>query len=153
MANSYHQIYLQTVFAVKYRNAVIADAWKDDLHAVIGRLITENDCKSYIVNGVADHVHCFIGLHPKISISDLMQAVKGKSSKWINDSKLTTEKFSWQEGYGCFSYAHSQSDIVYKYVQNQAFHHQKYTFKEEYTALLDKFGVDYNNAYTFSEPI
>ncbi len=125
MANTYHQIYLQTVFAVKYRNAVIANEWKSQLFGVIGNLINETTCKTIIVNGVEDHVHCFIGLKPAVSVSELMKTVKAKSSKFINDHKLTKERFEWQDGYGVFSYNQSSVDNVYKYIQNQEAHHKK----------------------------
>jgi len=125
MANTYHQIYLQTVFAVKYREAVIEKEWQLQLFGVIGNLINETDCKTIIVNGVEDHVHCFLGLKPVISVSELMKTVKAKSSKYINDHSLTPNRFEWQEGYGVFSYSQSQVDKVYRYVMNQAAHHQK----------------------------
>ena len=132
MANTYHQIYLQTVFAVKYRHAVIDKSWKEQLHGVIGNLINETTCKTIIVNGVEDHVHCFLGLKPVVSVSELMKTVKAKSSKYINDHKLTPERFEWQDGYGVFSYSQSAVDNVYKYIQNQEAHHKKQTFRDEY---------------------
>ena len=153
MANTYHQIYLQTVFAVKYRKAVIDKAWKEKLFAVIGNLINETDCKTIIVNGVEDHVHCFIGLEPVVSVSELMKTVKAKSSKYINDHKLTPERFEWQEGYGVFSYGRSQIDKVYKYIQNQEAHHKKQTFRNEYLEFLKKFKVEYDDQYIFQELI
>ena len=103
MANTYHQIYLQTVFAVKYRNAVIGKSWSSQLFGVIGNLINEAKCKTIIVNGVDDHIHCFLGLRPVVSVSELMKTVKAKSSKYVNDHSLTTDRFEWQEGYGVFS--------------------------------------------------
>jgi putative transposase len=151
MANTYHQIYIQTVFAVKYRAAVIDNKWKNDLFAVIGNLINDTGCKTIIVNGVQDHVHCFIGLKPVVSVSELMKTVKAKSSKYINDNKLTNERFEWQEGYGVFSYAQSQISSVYKYIQNQEEHHKKKTFKEEYLIFLEKFNVPYDEKYIFEE--
>src|ERR1700761_3014611 len=116
MANTYHQIYLQTIFAVKYRAAVIEKNWQSQLFGVIGNLINETNCKTIIVNGVEDHVHCFLGLKPSVSVSDLMRTVKAKSSKYVNDNGLTPERFEWQEGYGVFSYSQSQVEKVYKYV-------------------------------------
>jgi putative transposase len=104
MANTYHQIYLQTVFAVKYRNSVIGKEWRGQLLGVIGNLINETNCKTLIVNGVEDHVHCFFGLKPVVPVSELVKTVKAKSSKYINDNKLTKSRFEWQEGYGVFSY-------------------------------------------------
>ena len=150
MANTYHQIYLQTVFAVKYRNAVIDIEWKDQLCAVIGNLINEKKCKTIIVNGVADHVHCFFGLNPTVSVSELMKAVKARASKYINDKKLTKRRFEWQRGYGVFSYSQSHIDNVYKYIQNQEKHHKKVTFRDEYLDLLNKFNIQYDEQYIFS---
>ena len=118
MANTYHQIYLQVVFAVKYRNAVIDKAWRSQLLGVIGNLINEANCKTIIVNGVEDHIHCFVGLKPVVSVSELMKTVKAKSSKYINDHSLTANRFEWQEGYGVFSYHQSLVDTVFKYIQN-----------------------------------
>jgi putative transposase len=151
MANTYHQIYLQTVFAVKYRNAVLAKAWQSQVFGVIGNLINEANCKTLIVNGVEDHVHCFLGLKPVVSVSELMKTVKAKSSKYINDRKLTPERFEWQEGYGVFSYSQSHVDNVYKYIQNQEANHRKQTFKDEYIDLLKEFKVEYDEQYIFHD--
>ncbi len=151
MANTYHQIYLQTVFAVKYRNAVIDSSWKAQLFGVIGNLINENNCKTIIVNGVEDHVHCFLGLKPVVAVSELMKAVKAKSSKYINDHNLTADRFEWQEGYGVFSYGQSQIDTIHKYIQNQEEHHREQTFRDEYLGLLKEFKVAYDEHYIFKE--
>ena len=153
MANTYHQISVQFVFAVKYREAVVANEWKSTLFGVIGNLINETGCKTIIVNGVEDHVHCFLGLKPTVSISELMKTVKAKSSKYINDHNLTKSRFEWQEGYGAFSYGHSQIDVVYKYIANQEEHHKKKTFKEEYLEFLDKFQVPFDEKYLFENLI
>jgi len=151
MANTYHQIYLQTVFAVKYRNAVISKEWKSKLLGVIGNLINEANCKTIIVNGVEDHVHCFFGLRPVVSVSELMKAVKAKSSKYVNDNSLTLSRFEWQEGYGVFSYNQSQLDSVYKYIQNQEAHHLKQSFRDEYLEVLKEFKVNYDEQYIFQD--
>jgi REP element-mobilizing transposase RayT len=83
------------------------------------------------INGMPDHLHVFVGLHPTQSISDLMQMVKGDSSTWINNNRLTKGRFSWQDSYGAFSYSRSQIDKVYHYIMNQKEHHKKTTFIEE----------------------
>ena len=153
MANTYHQIYLQMIFAVKYRKATIDKSWKEKLLGVIGSLINENNCKTIIVNGVEDHVHCLIGLKPVVSVSELMKAVKAKSSKYVNDHSLTPHRFEWQEGYGAFSYSQSGVDAVYKYIQNQEEHHKKQTFRDEYLDFLNKFKIDYDEQYVFQELI
>ncbi|AWK03500.1 IS200/IS605 family transposase [Flavobacterium crocinum] len=149
MANTYHQIYIQVVFAVKYRDALIEEKWRSKLLGVIGNLINETGCKTIIVNGVEDHVHCLLGLKPTITISELMKTVKAKSSKYINDNTLTKSKFSWQEGYGVFSYSQSQIDSVYKYIQNQNEHHKKQSFNEEYLNFLNKFSIQYDENFIF----
>ncbi|MBL7877770.1 MAG: IS200/IS605 family transposase [Cyclobacteriaceae bacterium] len=151
MANTYHQIYLQTVFAVKYRKAVLDKAWRSQVFGVIGNLINEANCKTIIVNGVEDHVHCFLGLKPVVSVSELMKTVKAKSSKYINDHKLTAERFEWQEGYGVFSYHQSLVGTVFKYIQNQEEHHKVKTFGDEYLGLLKEFKIDYDAQYSFQE--
>ncbi len=153
MANTYHQIYIQTIFAVKYREAVIEKKWSAELFGVIGKLINEANCKTIIVNGVEDHVHCFIGLKPVVSVAELMQTVKAKSSKYINDHSLANKHFEWQDGYGVFSYSQSQVDKVYKYILNQEEHHKKQTFKDEYLDFLKKFNVAYDEQYLFHDLI
>ena len=153
MANTYHQIYLQAVFAVKYRAAVLDKTWRSKVQGVIGNLINETGCKTIIVNGVEDHMHCFLGLKPSVSVSDLMKTVKAKSSKYINDNRLTKERFEWQEVYGVFSYRHRDVDQIYKYVQNQEVHHTKQSFRDEYLELLKEFEIGYDKQYVFLELI
>ena len=149
MANTYHQIYLQTVFAVKYRQAMLDKTWRGKVQGVIGNLINETGCKTITVNGVEDHMHCFLGLRPAVSVSELMKTVKAKSSKYINDHKLTKERFEWQEGYGVFFYRQRDVDQIYKYIQNQEEHHQKHSFREEYQDLLKEFEIGYDEQYIF----
>ncbi len=153
MANTYSQVYVQCVFAVKYRDAIIHKEWRQTLLGVIGNLINEVGCKTIIVNGVEDHVHCFVDLKPIISVSELMKIVKAKSSKYINDQHLVKRRFEWQEGYGVFSYGHSQIDAVYKYISNQESHHKKQTFRKEYLDFLEKFEVPYDERYIFADLI
>jgi putative transposase len=153
MANTYHQVYIQAVFAVKYRKAVIDKSWRPALLGVVGNLINETGCKTIIVNGVEDHIHCFVGLKPAVSISELMKTVKAKSSKFVNDNKFTKHRFEWQEGYGVFSYSHSHIDNVYRYIVNQEEHHKKQTFKVEYLDFLEKFKVAHDEQYIFEEMV
>ena len=153
MANTYHQLYIQTVFAVKYRKAMIQKAWKPQFLAIIGNLINESGCKTIIVNGVEDHVHCFFGLKPSISISELMKSTKAKSSKWLNESGLLTSHFKWQTGFGCFSYSKSHVDSLFHYIKNQEEHHKKQTFRKEYIQLLKEHEIDFDEQYIFEDPI
>jgi REP element-mobilizing transposase RayT len=151
MANTYHQLYIQTVFPVKYRRALIQPDWKSELQSVIGNLINESGCKTIIVNGAEDHMHCLIGLKPSISVSDTMKLVKAKSSKWINESGYLLNRFEWQKGFGCFSYSHSHVDAVYHYIRDQEKHHQRISFRDEYISMLKKFEVIYDDRYIFEE--
>ena len=149
MAGTYSQIYIQVVFAVKGRQNLIADSWKTELHKYISGIIKAKDQKPIIVNGVADHIHCFIGLRPAMALSDLVRDVKNNSSKFVNDRGLVHGRFQWQEGYGAFSYAHSQIEQVYNYILNQEEHHKKKTFKEEYHDFMVKFQIDHKPEYLF----
>lgn len=153
MPNTYSQLYVQTVFAVKYRQALIHKDWRSDLMAIIGTLINEAGCKTMIVNGVEDHVHCFFSLKPNLSVSDVMKAAKAKSSKWVNESGLLPHRFEWQRGFGAFSYNQSLVKTVYRYIENQERHHSKKTFLEEYIELLEKFEIAYDREYLFHEPM
>lgn len=153
MANTYHQMFIQAVFAVKYRKAVLHKDWRKDVFAVIGNLINETGCKTIIVNGVEDHVHCFLGLKPTISISELMKTVKAKSSKYINDNKFLLDRFEWQVGYGVFSYSQSHINRVYKYIENQEEHHNKESFKKEYLKYLEEYKIPFDERYIFEDLI
>ncbi|HRG88604.1 MAG TPA: IS200/IS605 family transposase [Chitinophagales bacterium] len=144
---------MQAIFVVKFREALLREQIQQNVFGVIGNLINETGCKTIIVNGVEDHVHCFIGLKPVVSISELMKTVKAKTSKYINDNSLTSRRFEWQEGYGVFSYSHSQVDAVYKYIQNQQEHHKKQTFREEYLEFLKRFNVPYDERFIFADLI
>ena len=149
MANTYFQMYIQAVFAVKFRRAVIDKQWRLELMAVIGNLINETGCSTIVVNGVEDHVHCFFALKPSISVSDVMKHAKAKSSKWINESGFLPDRFEWQGGFGTFSYSRSHINDVIRYIQNQEQHHSKTTFMKEYVSLLEKHKVDYDDQYIF----
>ena len=153
MANTYHQIYLQTVFAVKYRKAMIDKVWKEQLFAVIGNLINESNAKTIIVNGTEDHVHCFFALKPAMSVSELMKTIKAKSSKYINDNHLTSQRFEWQEGYGVFSYRQRDINSIYQYIKNQEEHHKAQSFHEEYIETLIEFYIQFDNSYIFHDPM
>ena len=124
-------------------------AWRDDVFKYMAGIIKKKGQKSIIINGVEDHVHLFIGLKPSIALSDLIRDVKNNTSNFINDNSYLTEKFSWQEGYGAFSYSHSHIQHVYKYIENQEEHHKKKTFRQEYTELLDKFEVPFEERFLF----
>ncbi|WP_300597183.1 IS200/IS605 family transposase [Niabella sp.] len=153
MANTYTQIHLQLVFAVKYRMALIAPAWKEELYRYITAIIQNKTHKLLAINGMPDHLHIFIGMRPVQSLSELMQHIKGDSSKWINEQGFTKQKFAWQEGYGAFSYSRSQVPDVIAYIRNQEQHHSRKTFAEEYIDFLKKFEIEYDEQFIFKEPV
>ena len=147
MANTYTQIYLQFVFAVQDRVSLIHPKWKDELYKYITGIVQNNNHKLIVINGVPNHLHIFIGYEPHQLIPDLLQDIKGSSSKWINQMGFVKGKFRWQAGYGAFSYSHSQIDNVVKYILNQEEHHKRKTFREEYIEFLNHFNIRYNEKY------
>lgn len=149
MSGSYSQIYIQYVFAVKGRENLLHKPWREEVFKYMAGIIKAKNQKPIIVNGVADHVHVFVGLKPAMNIADLVRDIKNNSSNFINEQKWMPGKFSWQEGYGAFSYAHSQIDDVFRYIANQETHHSKRSFRDEYIDFLQKFAVDYNEKYLF----
>ena len=153
MPNTYTQLHIQFIFAVKFRESVIHSSWKDELYKYITGIVQNNKHKLISVNGMPDHLNILIGMRPHQSVSNLMQDVKGDSSKWINEKKFVKGKFEWQEGYGAFSYGKSQIKDVILYIENQEQHHKKKTFIEEYLNFLEKFEVAYDEKYVFKELI
>lgn len=149
MSNTYTQIHIQCVFAVKFRDSVIQQSWKERLHQYITGIIRNNEHKMIAINSMPDHLHLFFGFRPNQSLSDLMRIVKGESSEWINKERFAPSTFRWQEGYGAFSYSRSQIKTVAEYIENQEEHHRKRTFLEEYKLFLDQFEVEYDERYIF----
>ena len=151
MANTYTQIHIHFVFAVKFRESIISSSWKDELYKYITGIVQNNNHKLIIINGMPDHVHLLIGIRPNQTISDLIKDIKSNSSKWINEKKFLKHKFEWQEGYGAFSYSKSQICDVIKYINEQEKHHQKRTFKEEYLEFLQRFEISFDEKYIFED--
>ena len=148
-SGTYTQIYIQLIFAVKNREAVIQSRIQDEVFKYVSGTINSMGHKALAVNGISDHIHCFVGLHPVMAISDLVKELKRSSSNFINQKKWMPGKFQWQTGFGGFSYSRSQIDNVIKYIKEQKAHHQKKTFKEEYLQFLHNFKVDYNQDFLF----
>lgn len=143
------QLYIELVFSPKNREALLLKKYHEQLWPYMSQTLINLKHKPIIINGMPDHVHIFLGLNPKMSISDLVRDLKRSSSHWINEQKWYRGAFAWQEGYGAFSYGRSQIDDVYKYIQNQEEHHKKRSFKEEYLELLRKFDVEFNEQFLF----
>ncbi|MDQ6479660.1 IS200/IS605 family transposase [Dyadobacter sp. LHD-138] len=149
MPNTYSQIYLQFVFAVKNRESLIPKMHKEELQKYFTSLVQNRKAKMLAVNCMPDHVHIFVGFKPVTSISDFVKEIKVESNEFVNAKKWTNFRFGWQEGYGVFSYSHSHIDVVVKYILNQEEHHRKRTFKEEYCDFLKKFNVSFEEKYLF----
>ena len=149
MPNTYTQVYIQIVFAVQGRPNLISEKWRDRLEKYMCGIISNNKSKPLAIYCNPDHTHVLIGLHPSFSISDMTRDIKANSAKWINENKIVMGRFSWQEGYGSFSYSKSQIDTVVKYILNQPHHHKKHSFKEEYLKMLQKAEIDYDERYLF----
>lgn len=147
--STYSQIYIQVVFAVKNRQALISDDWEEELYKYITGIVQNKEQKMLAINGIPDHIHIFIGMKPSCCLSDLVREIKKATNSFINEKNFTKFKFEWQEGYGAFSYSHSSLDNVIGYIRNQKEHHKKRSFKEEYIDFLDKFNVEYKNEYLF----
>ncbi len=149
MANTYTQLYIQFVFAVKGRENLISESFREELEKVMCGIVTNQKCKTYAIYCNPDHTHIFVGMHPTIAPSKLMEQVKSGSSKWLNDKKYIIGKFLWQDGFGAFTYSKSHIDKVAKYVLNQPEHHKKQSFRKEYMVFLEKFDADYDPKYLF----
>ncbi len=149
MANTYTQIHIHAVFAVQNRLSLINKSWQFRLYQYLTGIVQNNGHKLLAINGMPDHIHILFGMRPLQSVSDLLQDIKGDSSKWINQNKLVKGKFSWQEGYGAFSYGKSQISDIATYIQNQEKHHKKRTFREEYLEFLKLFEINFDERYIF----
>jgi putative transposase len=150
MANTYSKIYIQTVFSVSNRMSLIKPAFKEDLYKYITGIVTHQGQKLIAINGMPDHIHILVGLKPTMALADLVRDVKCDSSNYINKNKWVRGKFSWQEGYGAFSYGHSQLKTIIRYIQNQEEHHSRRSFRNEYLTLLRKFDFAVVDKYVFA---
>jgi putative transposase len=149
MANTYTQIYIQVVFAVRNRATLISRQWKERLHKYITGIVQNKGHKLLAINSMPDHLHIFIGMKPDEPLSDLVRDVKRDSTNFVNQEIKPHGKFAWQEGFGAFSYSRSDIDAVVKYILHQEEHHRRKTFREEYEAFLKEYAVEYDTRYVF----
>ena len=149
MANTYTQIYIHVIFAIKGRYNLIKKKHKEELQKYIAGIISSKNQKLIEINIMPDHTHILIGLKPDIALSDLIRDIKTNSSKLINKKRLTKGKFQWQEGFGAFSYSHSQLNTIANYIKNQEKHHAVRSFKTEYLEFLKKFNIKFDEKYVF----
>ena len=149
MANTFSQIYIQTVFAVSGRLSLIKPTFREGLYKYIAGIVKNQGQKLISINGMPDHIHILIGLKPSMALADLVRDIKADSSTHVNKNRWVRGKFSWQEGYGAFSYGHSQLDTIIRYIQNQEKHHRRRSFRNEYLTLLRKFDIAFEDKYVF----
>jgi REP element-mobilizing transposase RayT len=149
MGNTYSQIYIQIVFAVQNRNALIQTSWEEELYKYITGIVQNKGQKMLAINGAHNHLHFFIGMNPACCLSDLVREIKKSSNAFIKEKRFTAFNFQWQKGFGAFSYGHSQLNNVIQYIANQKEHHKKKTFKEEYKAFLNAFEIGFKDEYLF----
>lgn len=149
MAGTFSWIYIHIVFAVKNRLALIQPEWEDRLYRYITGIVRKKGQKMLAINGVPTHIHLLIGMKPSCCLSDLVREINKSSNEFIRQNHFTRYKFSWQEGFGAFSYSHSQLETMIDYISRQKEHHRKRTFREEYTGLLERFNIEYNEQFTF----
>jgi putative transposase len=149
VANTYSQIYIQVVFSPLNHENCISESWCNELYKYITGIIINKGQKLIAINGTNDHIHIFIGIKPSIAVSDIVRDIKNNSSNFINKKHFVKGKFMWQDGYGSFSYSHSQVDTIYKYIINQKEHHKKMSFREEYIEMLKKSDIKFEENYLF----
>jgi len=149
MPNTYSQIYIQIVFAVEGRQNLISPEWREELHKYITGIINKRGQKLIAIFCMPDHAHLLIGIKPSIAISDLVRDIKAGSSNFIKEKGWIRVRFSWQEGFGAFSYSRSQMEAVSKYILEQESRHKNKSFKSEYLGLLNRFEVEYDESYLF----
>src|SRR5688572_979546 len=149
MPNTYTQLYVQIVFAVKNRNALISESFREELQKYTTGIVQNNKHKMLAIYCMPDHTHIMVGLNPAQSISSLVNDIKSNSSKWINEHKKLQFSFNWQDGYGAFSYDRNRLYTTIDYINKQKQHHAKFNFKEEYLQLLKDFDIDYHEQYLF----
>jgi len=149
MSNSYTQIYIQIVFAVRGRQSLIHSSWEEGLFKYISGIVRNKEQKLLAINGMPDHIHILIGMRPSCCLSNLIREIKKASNQFVNHNGYTSSPFHWQEGYGAFSYSHSALDKVVAYIQKQKIHHRKKTFRDEYKEFLMRYDIEYKDEYLF----
>ncbi|MFO7615140.1 MAG: IS200/IS605 family transposase [Bacteroidales bacterium] len=149
MANTYSKMYVHVVFAVKFREAMITEDRRELLQKYMTGIVQKRNEKMLAIYCMPDHTHMLIGFQPSRSLSDLVRDVKTGTTIFMNEQRWFQKKFNWQEGFGCFTYSRSQIPTVARYIENQADHHRKKKFRDEYIEYLKKCEVDYNEKYLF----
>lgn len=151
MANTYTQMYVHIVFAVKGRASLVRKEWKEELYRYITGVVTARGQKLLAINGAADHVHLLVGIKPTLAVSDLVRDIKANSARFVREKRWVAGRFEWQDGFGAFTLGHSQLSQIIPYIGNQEEHHRARTFREEYVGFLQKYAVEYRPEFLFKE--
>ena len=151
MANTYTQIHIHLIFAVKYRATQIDKAWKNELYKYLTGILTNKNHKMLNINGMPDHIHILFGMRPNEALSDIVRDLKKDSTDWIKKKGFIKGKFQWQEGFGAFAYGRTELDKIHRYIDNQEEHHGTTSFREEYLHFLKAFEISYDERYIFQE--
>lgn len=149
MAGTFSQLYVQYVFAVKGRQNLIQKPFEEEIYKYIAGIVYEKGQKPLAVNGMPDHIHILVGIKPAMRISDLIRDIKNNSTNFINERGFLKQRFSWQEGYGAFSYSQSNFGKVIDYIKDQKKNHERRTFQQEYKLLLKRFDIPFEEKYLF----
>lgn len=144
---TFTQIYYHIVFSTKYRVPSLLSDRRPDLYRYMAGIMKNNNCKPYLINGIDDHVHIFTSLHPTRDLSNLVKNIKVSSSSWIKQNRMFPSFTNWQDGYGAFTHSHKEKKTLLYYIEHQAEHHQKSTFKEEFSKLLVEADIDFEDKY------
>lgn len=142
MADVFHQLYIQIVFAVKNRQSLISPSWEEEFYKYTTGIIQNRGHKLIAIGGMPDHVHIFIGFKPAEALSDLVREIKKGTQVFITNKNFTSIPFNWQSGYGAFSYSRSHIDRVSTYILNQKEHHRKITFEKEFKRMLQQYDIE-----------
>ncbi|MFN4147850.1 MAG: IS200/IS605 family transposase [Runella sp.] len=149
MANTFSQLYIHTVFAVKGRANLIREEYRVQIQQYITGIVEKRKVKLLAIYCMPEHIHILISINPMTLISDLVRDIKTNSTIFIKEQGFI-KNFAWQEGYGVFSVSHSQKDKVYHYIINQPEHHRKRSFRDEYLELLKRNEIEYDERYLFN---
>ncbi len=149
MGHTYSNLLYHVTFSTKERRRTIREAWADRLHQYMAGIARDEFGKALAIGGTEDHVHGLLVLPTTVCIAEAMRKWKSLSSKWVNETLSPAEHFAWQNGYGAFTVSHSNAPQVATYIEGQAEHHKRMTFQEEFIALLERHGIEYDPRYVW----
>ena len=147
MAHTYTSLLIHVTFSTSGRTPLLTDAIRLDVHAYLGGILRELDAIPIAVGGTADHVHMLIRLPANLALADCLRILKANSSRWVKQRWSQQRKFAWQGGYGAFSVSESRRAAVIRYIRDQAQHHQRISFQDEFLALLKNHRVEFDERY------